>query len=163
MVADSTCERSSGDGDRSDDRPDRGQVILIGAVALAFIVLGVVVVFNGVLYTETLSSGETSQSASSAEATELEVRQGIACLAAESEDKANLTQGIQDFDGLYQNATAHAQPAAVTVDVNESTINYTTTDSVSTLEGHVTVTVSYDSSEQRYNRTLEVAPEECPS
>lgn len=158
-------------------------MILIGAVALAFIVLGVVVVFNGVLYTETLSSANTGQSASNAEATELEVRQGIACLAAEYEgqnltdEDGNLSDGyldvvnenenqliedIEEFDELYRNATAHSQPTAVDIDIDESNL-LVNDGGVTAIEDTVTVRLSYDSSDTDYTRTLEIAPEECPS
>lgn len=154
--------------------------MLIGAVALAFIVLGVVVVFNGVLYTETLSSGETSQSASSAEATELEVRQGIGCLVAEYEGNQtgndelltggevnttlvdnSLTDDIENYSSLYQNATAHSQPTAVHVEP-ESDFEINETDGVISIE-NVTVTVSADSDDHRYDRTIDVRSEGCPS
>ncbi|MDQ2051375.1 hypothetical protein RBH26_12905 [Natronolimnohabitans sp. A-GB9] len=139
MVTDRTRGRRSDDRS-ADDRPDRGQVILIGAIALAFIILGVVVVFNGVVYTETLSSGETGQSASSAETTELEVRQGIACLLDGETGDDDLEE---TYTGLYQNATAHSQPAAVDIEV----------------EGSDRVTITYDTTDLSYERTVEISAE----
>lgn len=41
------------DGTRFDRLDDRGQLLLVGAVAIALIVLGLVVVYNTVLFTET--------------------------------------------------------------------------------------------------------------
>ncbi|WP_339104481.1 hypothetical protein [Haloterrigena salinisoli] len=160
-------------------------MILIGAVALAFIVLGVVVVFNGVLYTETLSSANTGQSASSAEATELEVRQGIGCLIAEYEGnqtandellnesgvitsssvESNLADEIENYSTLYRNATAHSQPTAVHVEINDEDdlIDKITVDADEVDIENVTVTVSFDSNDQSYDRTIAISSEGCPS
>ena len=140
--------------------------MLIGAVALAFIVLGVVVVFNGVLYTETLSSSDTGQTASSAEATELEVRQGIACLAAEydddsalgSDDKTALRNEIQTYAELHRNSTVHSQPAAVNVTPDSGS----PFDELFAEDGGATVTITYDSTDLSYERTIDVPTNECP-
>ncbi len=156
--------------------------MLIGAVALAFIVLGVVVVFNGVLYTETLSSGETSQSASSAETTELEVRQGVGCLIAEYEGdqtgnnqlvdggevqpslvESNLENDIENYSVLYRNATAHSQPTVVHAEANDDLADKIDVDDNEVDIENVTVTISADSTDQRYDRTIDVSSEGCPS
>ena len=170
MVTDSTRGRRGGDGDRSADRTDRGQVILIGAVALAFIVLGVVVVFNGVLFTETLSSADTGQSASGAEATELEVRQGVACLVADHNDdslfggddeaEAALRSEIETYAELHRNATAHSRPAVVNVTPDDE--SGTPFDGLFTDDASATVTITYDSGDLSYERTIDVATNECP-
>lgn len=47
--------------DGGDSRRDRGQLILIGSVAVAFIVLGMVVVANAAITTETVSRGELDE------------------------------------------------------------------------------------------------------
>ncbi|QFU82972.1 hypothetical protein [Natronorubrum aibiense] len=172
--------------DRDDGRSDRGQVILIGAIALAFIILGVVVVFNGVVYTETLSSAETDQSATTAEATELEVKQGVACLAAEVEDDVSITDlegedlenngdltesgteavddywetNVETFDERYRNATAHSRPAVVAIDDDAE---FTLDGDNVILDGDLTVTITYDTNDLRYERTVDVNPEACPS
>lgn len=43
---------------RSDSRPDRGQLILVGAVAIAFVVVALAVAFNGALFADTLADSE---------------------------------------------------------------------------------------------------------
>ena len=162
MVTDTTRGRRR-DGDRSDDGPDRGQVILIGAIALAFIVLGVVVVFNGVFYTETLTTGETAQSASDLDSTELETRQGVACLVGEYDDDElisgnddDLERDIERYSGLYQNATANARPAAVDVSpVDDSWLS-------DLRDEGAAVTVVYDSDDVSHTQTLNVETTECP-
>ncbi|ELY44461.1 hypothetical protein C495_11179 [Natronorubrum sulfidifaciens JCM 14089] len=162
-------------------------MILIGAIALAFIILGVVVVFNGVVYTETLSSSETGQSATTAEATELEVTQGVACVL-DREDMASGGVSIENIDGneltdddpeaandhwddtagaeietfsdQYRNATAHSRPAVVAIDDDPDFI--LDGDNV-ILDGDLTVTITYDTNDLRYERTVDVNPEACPS
>ncbi|MGQ3412398.1 hypothetical protein ACT4ML_09050 [Natrinema sp. LN54] len=146
-------------------RRERAQVILIGAVSLAFIILGIVVVFNGVLYTETLSSGGTSQSASDADVIEHEINQSIGCLLVEVEDQSGASDNstledqavanISAFNTAYQNTTAHSTPAAVNIRDVEATAN-----SDPTLE-NVNVTVVYDSNSLSHRRDLTIQPR-CP-
>lgn len=145
MVTDEIRDRRS--DDRSpNNRLDRGQVILIGAVALAFIILGVVVVFNGVLYTETLSSADTGQSASDAERTELEVRQGVGCILSETDGEDQIKAEISAFNQLYQNATAESHSAAVNIRVIEPGPSNTTAN----------VSITYDSADLSYDRNLTI-------
>lgn len=141
-------------------RRERAQVILIGAVSLAFIILGIVVVFNGVLYTETLSSGGTSQSAANANAIEREVNQSIGCLLVEVERqsdasgstlKAQAETNISTFNTAYQNTTANATPAAVNINYINATASGSTLESAN-------VTVAYDSNSLSYRQTLTIEP-----
>lgn len=146
---------------RNDDRT-RGQIILIGAIALAFIILGVVVVFNGVLYTETVSSGPSSQSASDADVTATEVNRSVGCLLEalnenktfddEEADKTEVANEIRSLSDHYRNATARATPAVVNVSVEDPTTDINVSDST---VDYVNVTVSYDSHDLSYNRTHE--------
>ncbi|ELY42155.1 hypothetical protein [Natronorubrum tibetense] len=154
MVSDDSFTPRCNNDQQTDDTPDRGQVILIGAITLAFIILGVVVIFNGVLYTETLSSADTGQSATTAEKTELEITQGIGCLLEKTEgDSSQVEENITAFAGTYQNSTAHSSPTAVHIDVTEGDI----------YPGeNATVDITYDSTDLSYeqNRTIEAG---CPS
>nr|WP_239642029.1 hypothetical protein [Natrinema versiforme] len=143
---------------------NRAQVILIGAVSLAFIILGIVVVFNGVLYTETLSSGGTSQSAGNADVIEQEVNQSVGCLLVQVKNQSDTNNNdnlkhlaednISAFNTAYQNTTAHSTPTAV----NLSNVN-------ATADGgslqNVTMTVAYDSNSLSYRQKLNITPE-CP-
>ncbi|EMA42940.1 hypothetical protein [Halobiforma nitratireducens] len=103
---------------------DRAQLILIGALALAFIILGVVVVFNGVLYTETISSGSSGQAASEATVTEHEINTGIAGLAHRTNTDNELDDAtqfeaeldVEAFTASYLETTANSQPAATGVE-----------------------------------------------
>ncbi|WP_254763482.1 hypothetical protein [Natrinema marinum] len=146
------------------ERDDRAQLILIGAITLAFILLGIVVVFNGVLYTETLSSGGTSQSASTADTVELEVQQGVGCLLEEVNDDTGTTALLDDhaednitmFSNAYRDSTVHSTPAVVTVSY----------DGINILSGSITdvdIIVTYDTNELHFRRELTVGPGDCPT
>ncbi|WP_265111288.1 DUF7261 family protein [Halosolutus halophilus] len=143
---------------------DRGQLILIGAITLAFIILGVVVVFNGVLYTETLSSSATSQSASDAATTEAEVARGIGCLAENVNGDADVTNPsdevetqVEKFSEMYRNTTANSEPAIR----NVSLVDEPQTDGSNNVT-QVNVTVQYSSNDVDYSTELQIEPENCP-
>jgi hypothetical protein len=142
------------------DRSDRGQVILVGAIALAFIIMGAVVVFNGVLHTSTLSSGETGASAATVGVAEREVDRGIGCLLerinTESSNETHLRQYAEDnistFGTAYGNTTVESTPAAVTVTEQDTAVNATTSNIT-----HSNVTITYDTHDISYegSRTIE--------
>ena len=104
-------------------RRNRGQVILIGAITLAFILLGIVVVFNGVLYTETISESSTSQSTADAEM----VAEGLERNLVEIAHRRNLNgndpykfadeiTAIDGFRDQYRNTTANSRSVSVNAD-----------------------------------------------
>lgn len=129
----------------TDDR-SRGQVILIGAITLAFIILGIVVVFNGVLYTETLSSGSSSQSATDATVTELEIEQGVSCILAKGGDTG---ENITAFNKAYRNVTVESTTAAV--NITEGVSNSTSTN----------ITITYDSNGLSYEQERMIEADDC--
>lgn len=136
-------------------RTERAQVILIGAIALAFIIIGVVVVFNGVLYTEALSSGGTSQSVSTADVVEYEVERSVSCLLEKVDTESSATgspsledqaeENVTAFSQSYRNATLQSTAAAVTVSTND------VSKSGGTLEANITI--AYDSADISFERT----------
>ncbi|MFD1564742.1 hypothetical protein ACFR99_14465 [Haloarchaeobius amylolyticus] len=137
----------------SDDRT-RGQVILIGALSLAFIILGIVVVFNGVLYTETLSSVSSGQGVNDAGVTEQEIEHGIGCMLERSEDdEGNIEKNIEAFNDSYQNTTVQSEPAAISI----SNIDDITED-----PNNATVTIAYDSADGTYTKTRPISEDDCP-
>lgn len=153
------------------ERTDRGQLILIGAISLAFIILGVVVVFNGVLYTETLSSGGTSQSASQAETVEVEVKQGVGCLLKEIEDDSVLNEtilqnhveeNVSKFSDSYRNTTVESTPTAVNVSVDNIELGDLDDADLDNIQG-VDVIIRYDSSTLSYRQEKTIVPGDCPS
>ena len=104
-------------------RRNRGQVILIGAITLAFILLGIVVVFNGVLYTETISSSATSQSTADAEMIERDLERSLVEIARQGNENGNWSKidfedtitNSGEFADQYQNVTANSRSAFVNV------------------------------------------------
>ncbi|MDF9746365.1 hypothetical protein [Natrinema salsiterrestre] len=143
---------------------DRAQLILIGAITLAFIILGIVVVFNGALYTETLSSGGTTQSASNADVVEYEVEQGVSCMLTGVEDdltgsltSAPIEENVTEFSQAYQNTTAKSTPTAVNVSLDTTNII-----SASDIDS-VTVIITYDSNSLSYEQEKTIEPEDCPT
>jgi len=141
--------------DGSTNNRDRGQIILIGAIAVAFIILGIVIVFNGVLYTETLSTGSSSQSASDAATTETEITHGIACLIERLDDPANETEKHinNGFSDRYQDAKGESKPEIV---------NIAPVDPENFGDDNATVEVSYNSNELDYTTILEIEEADCP-
>lgn len=143
MVTDATDSRS------------RGQIILIGAITLAFIILGIVVVFNGVLYTETISSGTASQGGSSAAVTDAELEQSIGCILTryDQTETSQAEDEIEAFGELYRNVSAQSETTLITVSDVEvrpagSDIN-------------ATVNVTYDTHDLRYDQQREIESN-CP-
>lgn len=141
---------------------DRGQVILIGAITLAFIILGIVIVFNGVLFTETISAGDTSQSAATADKIELEVTHGVACSMANAEGNSSAEDNVETFADRYQHITAESDSAVI--DISHENIN------VGENNWSVDVDISYDSADLSYEQTREITHdqtqditnEQCP-
>ncbi|MCU4752710.1 hypothetical protein OB919_12110 [Halobacteria archaeon AArc-curdl1] len=128
-------------------RHDRGQLVLIAAVTIAFILLGVVVVFNGVLYTQTLSSSASGQAISDADRSALEIEDGVCALAhngSVSED--DLTALEEQYPHSKSGSTASVVSFG----------DVTTDNNVTTVE------VRYVSSDLEFERVVEVDLEECP-
>lgn len=99
-------------GNVSESRPDdRGQLILIGAIALAFILLGVVVVFNGVQYTQTISSGTATQDTSDVAVVEAELERGIEGVI----DRGGSNSEVSDYVEYYSDAKANQSSVSIHV------------------------------------------------
>lgn len=102
-------------------RGDRGQLILVTAIAIAFIILGVVVVFNGLLYTQTVSSSATSQSATDASTVEHELEEGVQGIVqltniGAAEEWSGWEDGVETYSPAFQNAAAESRPVLVSVE-----------------------------------------------
>jgi len=140
----------------SDDRT-RGQVILIGALSLAFIILGIVVVFNGVLYTETHSSLTTGQGLSDVSVTDQEIEHGLGCMMKYGgKNESSIDQNISKFNTVYQNMTVQSEPSIINISSSPS--------SVDAGEKTATVAIRYDSLDGTYSRNLTInATEDCPA
>ena len=120
---------------------DRGQLVLIGAITLAFILLGIVVVFNGVQYTETINTGDAGQSAEDVRLTESE----LVGIVYEVEENGLDEDELETVFGYYANSTAEQRPVAVSVTYGGSVAS-----------GDLTVRFSYTSDAVSIERELEV-------
>lgn len=138
------------------DRRDRGQLLLVGAVAVAFIILGVVVIFNGVLYTQTISAGDSVEGIDDVSTSERELERGIQGYV----QRANLDGEGNDFDEFedefaspYRNAKTNSRPVIVDVSVeNHEEATWVSEDGANNLNlddehriGYFTLTVDSDS------------------
>ncbi|MFC4406111.1 DUF7261 family protein [Haloarchaeobius iranensis] len=116
-----------------DDDPSRGQIVLVGALAIAFIVLGIVVVFNTSLYAENVDSTGTVSSVNQAE----QVRHaggdsvaGVAYRVNQGEFDSNSTvaaavnRNTSNFSAVWQSLYAQSQPSAVNASLDGSNSEY---------------------------------------
>ena len=117
---------------------DRGQLVLIGAITLAFILLGIVVVFNGVQYTETINTGDAGQSAEDVRLTESELAGIVADIEAEGNGDEALYETVFAY---YENSTVEQRPVAITVtyDDSNSTLTYEYTSDAVSVEREIEV------------------------
>lgn len=128
-------------------RQDRGQLVLIAAVTIAFILLGVVVVFNGVLYTQTLSSSASGQAISDADRSALEIEDGICALA----HNGSITEeDLEALEAQYPSSKSGSTASVASLEYDDPNGN------------EITVTVRYVSSDVEFDRVLEIDLEECP-
>ncbi|MCW8172623.1 hypothetical protein D8S78_10770 [Natrialba swarupiae] len=63
---------------------DRAQMILIGGIVIAFVILATIVAFNGLVHTEELSSSSTGQSATDVSVMNSEITQDLQTIAVKS-------------------------------------------------------------------------------
>ncbi|WIV67780.1 hypothetical protein [Natrialbaceae archaeon AArc-T1-2] len=102
--------------DLSNRDRDRGQLILIGGITLAFVILGIVVVFNGVLFTQTMASSSTTET-TDVEVAEYEIRQSVQGTVQRTnlDDGSDLTDAEERLVPPYRNATVGDRPSIVDV------------------------------------------------
>lgn len=104
---------------------DRAQLILVGCVAIALVIVSVTLVINTSLYTENAAPALTNEQVEDARTYDLETRKGVRSLVHrvnhaqryddESALEADLTDAIASFDGLMTQAYARSEPARVSV------------------------------------------------
>lgn len=95
-------------GDPAGRADERGQVLLVGAVVLAFIILALVPVFNGVFAPDSAGSNEPP-----------EVGEGPATLRAEQQSAA------RELAVRIGHSDTHASPAPVVDELSSALANYT--------------------------------------
>ncbi len=102
-------------------RRDRGQLLLVGAVAIAFIILGVIVVFNGVLYTQTISAGDSVEGIDDVSTAERELERGIQGVVQRTNlrESADWDDFEKEFVSSYRNTKTNSKPAIVDVSVED--------------------------------------------
>jgi hypothetical protein len=106
-------------------RDDRAQLFLVGAVVVAVAILGLVVVLNSVLYTESVApqSGVARTDAAERYIVVLE-RDTQRLLDAQSTDgyvrKSHFVANLSRYDGYASNLTAAERPATVDVRLNDT-------------------------------------------
>lgn len=83
---------------------DRGQLILVGAIAIALILLGLVLIVNTALFTQVVGSEGTVESAKEGGVSGQEIGAGIAAFVAE-ENRNGRTVAPSDFDNLEEAMT----------------------------------------------------------
>ncbi|WP_255191888.1 DUF7261 family protein [Natronobeatus ordinarius] len=104
------------------ERHDRGQLILITAIAVAFILLAIVIVFNGLLFTQTIASEDASKATTDVKTSERELEQGIQGIVQRSnlEESSDWETDVESFVSEYRDATGATKPAIVNVSVDSS-------------------------------------------
>jgi hypothetical protein len=115
------------------DMERRGQVLLVGALALAFILIGLAVVFNAVTYTGQTSVPEAGSSVNDASQFDFEARRGARELVlrvnhaspynSESELTQNVAANVSNYSAVM-GATYSGHGAAVNVSFESATSDY---------------------------------------
>lgn len=150
----------------TDEAPprDRGQLILVGAVSIALVLMGLVAVFNTVLFTETTSPTESIESSGEARSLTQQVvndTEEIMFRVANESDPSQagdfpgyLQENVSKYSELLGNSYAHTGPVYVKVTVPDTSpgTNWDTTSN--TLSTNVSVT--YRTREFEFNTTVEV-------
>ncbi len=102
---------------------DRGQLLLVGSVAIAVVLLGMVVVFDEMVYTETASSSAGSQDRGAMEATEHGIVDGVYHIVEtawnedEFEFEAGLEREVDEYVEQYRRVNAAGGTALVSAEL----------------------------------------------
>jgi hypothetical protein len=111
---------------------DRGQLVLIGAVAIAFVLIGLVVLFNGVVFTENVGSEGAIVDAKSSGTTTFAIEQNLGEAAHtvhtnnkydQSEDdllKDHLNETIKELDDWQRLQTGETRGVVTQVEFQDS-------------------------------------------
>jgi hypothetical protein len=119
--------RTNDDG----DRPNRAQLILVGAVTLALVVIGLTVVLNTILFTDTVTTAVTSQDTSDAAEFDFEARGDVRSLllrlnhrdrnVSEGTLETNVRRNLTNYTRLLQESYTVDKPAFVNVSYDDAT------------------------------------------
>ncbi|WP_435317964.1 DUF7261 family protein [Haloarchaeobius sp. TZWSO28] len=119
-------------GFAASDGRSRAQLVLVGAVAIAFMILGIVVVFNTVLFTENVDSTGSVSAVGDSEAIKRASGETLGRIALHvnegNMDKAGrdalLAQNASNYSTLLQESYAQDSPGLVSVAYNDSMTDY---------------------------------------
>ena len=125
---------------------ERGQLILIGAISLAFILVTLVILFNGVLYTETISTSDTSDGASHATVVEYELEGALNDYLERQEPTDIVGLSTDELEERYNKATQNSRSAQVTIEEFDPDPD----------ENLVQISYSYQSNELRTEGSIEI-------
>jgi len=113
---------------RLDEDPSRAQIVLVGALAIAFIVLGIVVVFNTSLYAENVDSTGTVSSVNQAEQVRHAGGDSVAGVAYRVNDGtfsskatgagAAVESNISNLSAVWQELNAQSSPVVANISFN---------------------------------------------
>lgn len=101
-------DRSRNDGDPTDEGVDRGQLLLVGAVSIALIFLGLVVVFNTVLFTDSTNPTEPLESGEEARSFKEEVRNDTRMILVRVANETGADSGVAFTDPAEENITRYS-------------------------------------------------------
>lgn len=99
-------------------RDDRGQLILVGAVALSLVLIGIVVVFSTTLFTANMAASSTNAGISDGSALESDVNQTVSELI-DAHDQGNVSDfddEIKNYSSIISDRYADSGPTIVTVE-----------------------------------------------
>ncbi|MFC7115605.1 hypothetical protein ACFQH2_12535 [Natronoarchaeum sp. GCM10025703] len=142
-------------------RDDRGQLILVGAVALSLVLIGIVVVFSTTLFTANMAASSTNAGISDGSAVESDVNRTVASLAQRANnDSANgnyserttaFHNSIKEYDRLIAERYGDSGPTIVSIPPDEVSTTKSS-DKIDTVQ----VTVIYETRSVTKERTIEV-------
>lgn len=161
--------------DRSRTRSERAQLLLVGAISIALVLIGLVVVFNTVLYTDTTSPTETLEAADQAETMNQQIRNDTRRILriVENESSVNACdennfannycgqakQNITTYSEGLTLSAGHTGPVFINISVN-GVQNTLISDSIGTISCSAdlcaNITVVYETEQFRYKRTQTV-------
>ncbi|WP_435363562.1 DUF7261 family protein [Haloarchaeobius sp. DYHT-AS-18] len=115
-------------GFAASDGRSRAQLVLVGALAIAFMILGIVVVFNTVLFTENVdSTGSVSAVDDSEELRHASAETAVVISRTLNEDnqtvtdlRSNMATNVSDYNTLLRETYSEQGPRLVNVSYNHS-------------------------------------------
>jgi hypothetical protein len=133
---------------------DRAQLMLVGAVAIALVIVGIVVVYNTVLYSDTQTASGTTNDARQAEAFSQQVRTDLRTLGGELKrggnlSEPNLTRAVRNWSAVQSRVHANTDPAFVAIDPGNCS-------GICTSGSQFNATVIWESQDFEYSDSVDV-------